>query len=456
MASDLTKTSDLTQAVLQAIDAGASSEEFGAIPLPDTYTGVALHAEDAETLGKLPREEKRPSLAMHVEQVPMPELAPDEALIGTMASSINFNTVWSAIFEPVPTFAFLARYAKVRGHWGRRHDQPFHVVGSDAAGVVLRTGNAVTKWKPGDRVVVHPNDVALEEPQGHDDTILDPDQRVWGFESNYGGLGEVCVAKGDQLMPKAEHLTWEEAGSMPLTNCTAYRMLVGPNGANMQQGDVVLIWGAGGGLGGFATQYVLNGGGTPVCMVSSPEKAAICKAMGAGLVIDRRAEGFQFWDPESGRQNAKEALRLGKMIRQLTGGRDVDIVFEHPGRETFGASVFVARRGGKVVTCASTSGFMHEFDNRYLWMFAKSIVGSHLANDSEAWRANELVRAARTHPILSKTYPMAEAGQAADDVAGNVHLGKVGVLCMAPGPGLGVIDHELRERHLDGITRFQL
>ena len=65
-------------------------------------------------------------------------------------------------------------------------------------------------------------------------------------------------AKADQLMPKAEHLTWEEAASMPLTNCTAYRMLVGPNGARMQQGDVVLIWGAGGGLGGFATQYVLT------------------------------------------------------------------------------------------------------------------------------------------------------------------------------------------------------
>jgi crotonyl-CoA reductase len=243
---------------------------------------------------------------------------------------------------------------------------------------------------------------------------------------------------------------------MPLTNCTAYRMLVGPNGARMQQGDVVLIWGAGGGLGGFATQYVLNGGGTPLCVVSSPEKAAVCRSMGADLVIDRKELGFQFWDPETGKQNPKEALRLGKTIRQLTGGRDVDIVFEHPGRDTFGASVFVARRGGKVVTCASTSGFMHEFDNRYLWMFAKSIVGSHLANYSEAWRANELVRQAATHPILSKTYPMAEAGRAADDVSDNVHLGKVGVLCMAPETGLGVVDHELREQHLAAITRFQV
>jgi crotonyl-CoA reductase len=447
--------SDLTTAVLSAIDAGASSDEFAAIPLPASYTGVALHADEAETIGTLPRDEKRPSLAMHVEEVPLPELAPDETLIATMASSINFNTVWSAIFEPVSSFAFLRRYGRVRGAWGRRHDQPFHVVGSDAAGVVLRTGSAVSKWKPGDRVVVHPNDVGLEDPQGHDDTILDPDQRVWGFESNYGGLGELCVAKGDQLMPKAEHLTWEEAASMPLTNCTAYRMLVSPNGACMQQGDVVLIWGAGGGLGGFATQYVLNGGGIPVCVVSSDEKARICREMGAEFVIDRRAENFAFWDPETGRQNPKEHLRLGKAIRQLTGGRDVDIVFEHPGRDTFGASVFVTRRGGKIVTCASTTGFTHEFDNRYLWMFAKSIVGSHLANYAEAWRANELVRAGRTHPILSKTYAMAEAGRAADDVYENVHLGKVGVLCMAPEPGMGVLDEALRERHLPAITRFR-
>jgi crotonyl-CoA reductase len=448
-------TTDLTTAVLAAVEAGASSEEFAAIPLPEAYAGVALHADEAETLGKLPREQKKPSLAMHLEEVPLPELAPDEALIATMASSINFNTVWSAIFEPVPTFAFLRRFGKVRGAWGKRHDQPFHVVGSDACGVVLRVGSNVSRWKPGDRVLVHPNDVALEDPQGHDDAIQDPDQRVWGFESNYGGLGEVCIAHGDQLMPKPEHLTWEEAASMPLTNCTAYRMLVGPNGANMQQGDVVLIWGAGGGLGGYATQYVLNGGGIPVCVVSSAEKAEKCREAGAELVIDRRELDFKFWNPETGKQDPKEQLRLGKAIRELTGGRDVDIVFEHPGRDTFGASVFVTRRGGKIVTCASTTGFTHEFDNRYLWMFTKTIIGSHLANYAEGWRANDLCRAGMTHPIISRSYPLAEAGQAADDVYGNVHLGKVGVLCMAPEEGTGVLDAELRAKHLDAITRFR-
>ena len=96
--------------------------------------------------------------------------------------------------------------------------------------------------------------------------------------------------------------------------------------------------------------------------------------MGAELIIDRSAEDYRFWKDEH-TQDPKEWQRLGKRIRELTGGDDVDIVFEHPGRETFGASVYVARKGGTIVTCASTSGFMHEYDNRYLWMNLKRIIG---------------------------------------------------------------------------------
>ena len=166
------------------------------------------------------------------------------------------------------------------------------------------------------------------------------------------------------------------------------------------------------------------------------------------------SEGFRFWNPETGKQDPKEHLRLGKRIRELIG-RDVDVVFEHPGRDTFGASVFVTKRGGRIVTCASTTGFTHEFDNRYLWMFAKSIIGSHLANYREGWAANELCRAGKTHPILSKSYPLAESGQACDDVHANAHLGKIGVLCIAGSEGQGVLDEELRARHLPAITRFR-
>ena len=141
----------------------------------------------------------------------------------------------------------------------------------------------------------------------------------------------------------------------------------------MKQGDNVLIWGALGGLGGFATQYALNGGATPVCVVSSEDKADICRSMGAELIINRPRRTFGSGtrrDPAG----PPRVERLGARIRELTGGEDIDIVFEHPGRETFGASVFVTRKGGTITTCASTSGYMHEYDNRYLWMNLKRII----------------------------------------------------------------------------------
>ena len=159
--------------------------------------------------------------------------------------------------------------------------------------------------------------------------------------------------------------------------------------------------------------------------------------MGAELIINRSEEGYRFWKDEH-TQDPKEWKRFGAKIRELTGGEDIDIVFEHPGRETFGASVFVTRKGGTITTCASTSGYMHEYDNRYLWMNLKRIISSHFANYRESWEANRLIAKGKIHPTLSRTYPLEEVGQAALDVHQNAHQGKVGVLCLAPEEGLGV------------------
>jgi crotonyl-CoA reductase len=442
------------QQILEAILASDTAPgDFANLPVPEHYRGVTVHKDEQEMFAGLPSREKDPRKSLHVDDVATPELGPGEALIAVMASSINYNTVWSSIFEPVSTFSFLERYGRM-SPLSKRHDLPYHVLGSDLAGVVLRTGPGVHVWKPGDEVVAHCLSVELESPDGHNDTMLDPEQRIWGFETNFGGLAELALVKSNQLMPKAAHLTWEEAASPGLVNSTAYRQLVSRNGAGMKQGDVVLIWGASGGLGSYATQFAINGGATPVCVVSSDTKADIARSMGAELIIDRSAEDYRFWKDEH-TQDPKEWQRLGKKIRALTGGDDVDIVFEHPGRETFGASVYVARRGGTIVTCASTSGFMHEYDNRYLWMNLKRIIGSHFANYREAWEANRLITRAKIHPTLSRTYPIDEVGQAAADVHQNLHQGKVGVLCLAPGDGLGVRNQELRARHESDINRFR-
>ena len=442
------------KAILEAILSGdTSGEEFAALTVPESYRGVVVRKDEQAMFEGLTTREKDPRKSLHVDEVATPELGPGEALVAVMASSVNYNTVWTSIFEPVSTFAFLERYGRV-SELTKRHDLPYHVVGSDLAGVVLRTGPGVTKWKPGDEVVAHCLSVELEDPEGHDDTMMDPQQRIWGFETNFGGLAEIALVKSNQLMPKPDHLSWEEAAAPGLVNSTAYRQLVSRNGADMKQGDVVLIWGASGGLGSYATQMALNGGAIPVCVVSSPEKAEICRRMGADLVIDRAAEDYKFWKDEN-TQDPKEWQRFGKRIRELTGGDDPDIVFEHPGRETFGASVYVAKRGGLIVTCASTSGFLHQYDNRYLWMSLKRIIGSHFANYREAWAANRLIAKGLIHPTLSKVYPMEEVGQAAHDVHRNAHQGKVGVLCLAPEPGLGVRDPAFRAQHEDAINRFR-
>ena len=108
--------------------------------------------------------------------------------------------------------------------------------------------------------------------------------------------------------------------------------------------------------------------------------------------------------------------------------------------------MFVCTRGGTIVTCAATSGYMIEYDNRHLWMKLKTIKGSHFANYREAWEANRLICEGKILPPLSAVYPLDEVGEAAYQVHHNLHEGKIGVLCLAPEEGLGIDDPELRQR----------
>ena len=216
------------QQIWEAIESGAPPEEIGALPIPESYRAAFVRRDDVGMFEGMASADKDPTKSIHIGEVATPELAPDEAYVAVMASSINFNTVWTSIFEPVPTFAFLDRFAR-ESVWAERHDLPYQVVGSDASGVVLQVGSAVRNWKPGDRVTVHCNYVDDQDPSAHDDSMLASNQRIWGFETNFGGLADLAVVKANQLMPKPAHLTWEEAAVNALCNSTSYRMLVGRN-----------------------------------------------------------------------------------------------------------------------------------------------------------------------------------------------------------------------------------
>jgi crotonyl-CoA reductase len=439
--------------LLDAVRAGADAETLASLPMPTTTRAVFVRREDADMFQGMASSDKDPRKSLKMGEVPLPELAPDEVFIAVMASSINFNTVWTSIFEPLSTFGFLDRLGK-ESVWGKRHALDYHVVGSDASGVVVRVGSAVRNWKIGDEITVHCNYLDDQDPSSHDDSMMGSNQRIWGFETNFGGLADISVVKANQLMPKPTHLSWEEAAVNALCNSTSYRMLVSRNGAPVTQGQKVLIWGASGGIGSYAVQHVLNSGGTPIGVVSSADKADMLRELGCEHVINRKEAGYQFWKDEH-TQDESEWRRLGKDIRNLIG-EDPDIVFEHPGRSTMGASVFVTKRGGTIVTCAATSGYMIEYDNRHLWMKLKTIKGSHFANYREAWDANKTIYDGKVVPPLSAVFNLDQVGEAAYQVHHNLHEGKIGVLCLAESEGLGITNPELRAQiGEDRLTIFR-
>lgn len=436
----------------EAVLAGADAAELAGRPLPESYRAAFLRREDqtmfrdagpAGAHGEVDKDVRR---TLHLGDVPMPELAPDEVVVAVMAAAVNYNTVWSATFEPVPTFRFLSDLAK-RGGWDTRHERDYQVVGSDASGVVVRVGAAVRHWQVGDRVVVAPPVIDEQEAAAQEDGMLSSGMLAWGFETNFGAFGHYALVKATQLVRKPAHLTWEEAACNTLCLSTAYRMLIGSHGARIKMGDVVLIWGATGGLGAYAVQLALRAGAIPVGMVSTPEKADLLDRLGCRHVINRQEVGFR--DDEGGAESMKASMEswraLGAAIRKQVG-EDPHVVFEHTGRSTFGASVFVARRGGAVVTCGSSTGYAHTYDNRYLWMKLKRIIGSHGANLQESVEANRLLELGLVVPALTRVHPLDEVAEATRSVQVNAHAGKVGVLCLAPREGLGIEDPLLRER----------
>jgi crotonyl-CoA carboxylase/reductase len=361
-----------------------------------------------------------PKDAMQLEQIEVPELGPGEVLVKVMAAGVNYNGVWASLGLPVSIFRYTG--------------YDFHIAGSDASGVVEAVGPGVTRWSPGDEVVIHCNQSCGECPECNGlDPMACSNQKIWAYESNWGSFAEYCKVQAQQLLPKPARLTWEQAASYGLTYFTAYRMLV--DQAGIRAGDNVLVWGAGGGLGTFAVQLCRLYGANAIAVVSSDDKVDLVRQLGASAVIDRRE--FLLNDPDTGERIMDEIKRFGKAIRSATGGVDVDIVFEHVGTATFFTSVFVAKTFGKIVICGATSGFNLDFDVRYLWMRQKQIIGSHFANAYECNRANQLVAEGKIEPVLSRVFPFAECPEPHQMMKENQHVGKMVVLVGAEREGEG-------------------
>ena len=378
-----------------------------------------------------------PRDAFRVEEMDTPEIGPDEVLVAVMAAGINFNNVWAAKGIPIDVIA-------VRQRAGDPRD--FHIGGSDASGIVYAAGADVTNVQVGDEVVIHHGYWDRDDPwvKAGKDPMIAPSARIWGYETNYGSFGQFCVAQGHQCMPKADHLTWEEAAAPSLVGTTAYRMLHGWAGNEVQEGDVVLVWGGSGGVGCQAIQIAKVAGATPVAVVSSADKGEYCVSLGAAGFIDRTEFDHwgipPHWTDGAGQKVWTAAAReFGKKIWEAVGERrSPNIVVEHPGEATIPTSIFVCEAGGMVVICAGTTGYSAMVDLRYHWVRQKRLQGSHGTNDPQAYAYNELVRAGKIDPCLGRLLRFEEVGQAHQEMdEGRLALGNAAVLVGAPEPGLG-------------------
>ena len=258
-------------------------------------------------------------------------------------------------------------------------------VGSDAAGVVLRVGSAVRNWKPGDRVTVHCNYVDDQDPSAHDDSMLAANQRIWGFETNFGGLADLALVQGQPADAQAGPPHVGGGGGQravqldAATACSWAR-----NGARHEAGRRR----AGVGRDGRhrrlrrpvraerrrhpGRRRVVAGEGRRCSTTSAsrPSSTAGPPATGSGPTSTPRTRA-------SGAASARTSATSS--ARTPTSSSSTPVARPWARRSSS------AKRGGTVVTCAATSGYMVEFDNRHFWMKLKRLIGSHFANYDEAW-----------------------------------------------------------------------
>ncbi len=379
-----------------------------------------------------------PEKAMQIEVVDTPTIGPDEVLILVMAAGVNYNGVWAALGKPISTFDY--------------HKAPYHIAGSDAAGVVWAVGSKVKRFKVGDEVVVHCNqDDGDDEECNGGDPMNSPSQRIWGYETPDGSFAQFSRVQSRQVMHRPRHLSWEASACYTLTLATAYRMLFGHRPHILRPGHNVLVWGASGGLGSMAIQLIATAGANPIGIISDESKRDFVMQLGAKGVINRNQ--FDCWgqlpdvdDTATYNDYLKKVRAFGKAIWDVTGkGNDVDFVFEHPGEQTFPVSCFVVKRGGMVVFCAGTTGYNLTFDARFVWMRQKRIQGSHFANLLQASQANQLVIERRIDPCMSEVFSWADIPRAHTKMWKNEHKpGNMAVLISAKRPGLHTLE-DVRE-----------
>src|SRR6201987_1195099 len=261
------------------------------------------------------------------------------------------------------------------------------VVGAEAAGEITAVGDGVAAFKPGDRVVMYGaltcgTCKACREGR---DNLCENVGGIMGFHLD-GFARDLVNMPARLVISVPDGVTLRDAACAPIAFATVQHMLF--DNARLEPGESVLVHAGGSGIGSVAIKMAKALGCTVITTIGDDAKAEKAKALGADHVINYRTERFE------------------GAVRKITAKKGVDVVFEHVGAETFNGSLLCLKRGGRLVTCGSTSGPSTTINLMQLFQQQYRIIGSFGASmrnirESLAKMANGLLPVIDTEVALA-------------------------------------------------------
>lgn len=280
-----------------------------------------------------------------------------------------------------------------------------HILGNDVAGVVREVGELVNWVKPGDEVMLHPGvscGHCIECLAGRDNLCEEYDMIGYGRD---GGYAELVAVPAVNVIPKPKHLSWPEAAALPLVTVTAWHMLV--TRAQLRPGEDVLVHAAGSGVGSIGIQIARLLGARVIATAGSDDKLAKARELGANETINYTSDDWP------------------KQVKKLTGGKGVDVVFEHTGSATWPGSISSLKKNGRLVTCGATSGYDARTDLRQVFYRHLTILGSFMGSKAELLAAMKFIASGQIRAVVDQTMPLDEARRAHELMEDRAQFGKL-------------------------------
>jgi NADPH:quinone reductase-like Zn-dependent oxidoreductase len=324
---------------------------------------------------------------LRYEDTPEPKIGETEVLVRVRACALNHLDIWART--------------------GTRSDRiPMpHISGCDISGEIARVGSLVSDHKPGDKVILAPgiSDGTCEYCGTGWDSLCE-NYKIIGYETQ-GGYAEYVSVPSQNILPIPDHLSLEEASSVPLVFLTAWHML--KTRAGLSPGEIVLVWGAGSGVGSAAIQVAKLLGAKVIAAAGSDQKLEKAVKIGADWIVNYHTQD------------------VPAEVKRVTNGKKANVVFDHVGQATWEKSMRSMAPAGRLVNCGVTSGGKAEIDIRYVFVRQFSLMGSYMGGRGELLKVLSFFEDGRLKPVVDSIFPLKDAAAAQTRMEKSEHFGKI-------------------------------